>query len=111
MYDGQDIIEETGSGEYHKYYETENTYYETIGDKTNSTYTDANDNSTVITFNTSYTGGTTHEKYTDKFGRTTNEKVVIHGKAGANYNVYNKEYSYMTKFTKNKKTVNVRKIR
>ena len=37
--DGQDIIEETGSGDYHKYYETENKKVETIGDKTKITET------------------------------------------------------------------------
>ena len=99
--DGQDIIEETGSGVYHKYYETENKKVETIDDTTKTTYINENDDSTVITYNTSYIGGTTHEKNTDKFGRTTNEKVVIHGKAGASSNVYNKEYSYMTIYNGN----------
>ena len=42
-----DIIEETGSGIYHKYYETENKKVETIGDKTKTTYTDVNNYSTV----------------------------------------------------------------
>ena len=45
--DGQDIIEETGSGIYYKYCETENKKVETIGDKTKTTYTDVNDYSTV----------------------------------------------------------------
>ena len=45
--DGQDIIEETESEVYHKYYETENKKVETIGDKTKTTYTDVNDYSTV----------------------------------------------------------------
>ena len=101
--DGQDIIEETGSGVYHKYYETENEKVETIDDSTKTTYINENDDSTVITYNTSYTGSgaTTHEKNTDKFGRTTNEKVVIQDKAGASSNVYNKEYSYMTIYNGN----------
>ena len=101
--DGQDIIEETGSRFYHKYYATENKKVETIDDSTKTTYINENDDSTVITYNTSYTGSgaTTHEKNTDKFGRTTNEKVVIQGKAGASSNVYNKEYSYMTIYNGN----------
>ena len=92
--DGQDIIEETGSGIYHKFYSTKNGKVETIGEKTKSTNTTINDFSTVITYNVSYNGGTTHEKNTDKFGRIENEKVVIHGKAGASSDVYNKEYNY-----------------
>ena len=101
--DGQDIIEETGSRFYHKYYATENKKVETIDDSTKTTYINENDDSTVITYNTSYTGSgaTTHEKNTDKFGRTTNEKVVIQDKAVASSNVYNKEYSYMTIYNGN----------
>ena len=91
---GEKVVEETGNGIYHKYYETENDKYETIGDITKKTHTSADDNSTVITLNTGYTSGTTHEKYTDKFGRCANEKLVIHGKAGAYSDVYNKKYSY-----------------
>ena len=77
--DGQDIIEETGNRFYHKYYATENKKVETIDDSTKTTYISENDDSTVITYNTSYTGSgaTTHEKNTDKFGRTTSDIIAI----------------------------------
>lgn len=55
--DGQDIIEETGSGVYHKYYETENKKVETIDDTTKTTYINENDDSTVITYVYNHSNG------------------------------------------------------
>ena len=99
--DGQDIIEETGSGEYHKYYETENKKVETIGDKTKTTETISdNDTLTKIKLVGNQYCYLTHSKNTDKFGRTTSE-LMHKDTASVSNNLYNKEYSYMTIYNGN----------
>ena len=74
---GLDIIEETGSGVYHKYYETENTKNEIIGDKTKTIETISEDNSTTKRYTVNYYYSSSHEKNTDKFGRMSNERVYV----------------------------------
>ena len=99
--DGQDIIEETGSGVYHKYYETENKKVETIGDKTKTTETISdNDTLTKIKLVGNQYCYLTHSKNTDKFGRTTSE-LMHKDTASVSKNLYNKEYSYMTIYNGN----------
>ena len=99
--DGQDIIEETGSGVYHKYYETENKKVETIGDKTKTTETISdNDTLTKIKLVGNQYCYLTHSKNTDKFGRTSSE-LMHKDTASVSKNLYNKEYSYMTIYNGN----------
>ena len=92
--DGQDIIEETGDGVYHKYYRTEDSKFETIGNQTKTTKTITEDNLTETRYKVDYIYDSVHEKYTDKFGRTSNEHTYRTAKAGNIQNIYDKEYSY-----------------
>ena len=92
--DGQDIIKETGNVVYHKYYETENKKVETIGDKTKATETISdNDTLTKIKLAGNQYCYLTHNKNTDKFGRTTSE-LMHKDTVSVSKNLYNKEYSY-----------------
>ncbi len=91
--DGQDIIEETGDGIYHKYYETENEKVETIDNKTRTTETITDDDYTTKTRYLVNNYYSTFFKNTDKFGRTASERVIRNNKT-SDYDIYNKEYSY-----------------
>ena len=91
--DGQDIIEETGDGIYHKYYETENEKVETIDNKTRTTETITDDDYTTKTRYLVNNYYSTFFKNTDKFGRITSERVIRNNKT-SDYDIYNKEYSY-----------------
>ncbi len=92
--DGQDIIEETGNGIFHRINDTENSKEETIGDETKSYATFSEDGVDKTKYKVNYIYDSIHEKYTDKFGRTSKEDVVVSGKANPGSEVYNKEYSY-----------------
>ena len=62
--------------------------------KSNTIETISDDNSTTKRYTVNYYYSSSHEKNTDKFGRTSNERVYVTVKSGNVQNVYNKEYSY-----------------
>lgn len=98
--DGNIITEETGDV-YHKFYITEDENIEVIGNKTKKTKTESEDNQTKTSWTVNDDIYSTYITETDKFGRTTSEKIyrISHdsdGKevASSKNTVYNKEYSY-----------------